>query len=110
MATIDVFNFLPDAVCIVDASGFVLRCNAAFRGVVNLDDAGPLDKLPNFIDELIHRESRSLFLDAFGSLLNDVRDTVENSFPLGLIRTRLLSDPNLMRKSPSLLPLEFLTL
>ena len=98
MATVDVFNFLPDAVCVVDTSGCLLRLNAVFRSVVNIKDTCPLDKTPNFLDELIHRESRSLFIDAFESLLNDVRDTVEDNFSLGLVRTRLLNDSNLMRK------------
>ena len=101
MATVDVFNFLPDAVCVVDTSGYLLRFNAIFRSVVNLKDTSPHDKIPNFLDELIHRESRPLFIDAFESLLNDVRDTVENSFSLGLVRTRLLNESNSMRKISS---------
>ena len=96
MATVDVFNCLPDAVCIVDIAGNIQRHNAAFRRLVNHRNSSSVENLPNFLDEVIFKEFKHLFIDVFDSISKDVRDN--HAFEIGQVKIRQLGNANPISK------------
>lgn len=65
-------DFLPDAVCVVDASGNIKQSNRQFNKKYSVCHEPELDESLNFVQNVLHPDQRSKFLKG----LNVIRSCV----------------------------------
>lgn len=78
----DVFNCLPDAVCIIDIVGNVITSNSAFKKTI-VDSFSCV----NFVTDLIHAQHLEKYDSIIQKLLSNHLSGVQECLQLGTMKT-----------------------
>ena len=81
----EVFDFLPDAVCIVDTVGNIISSNAAFKTIIlNCPNCG-------FVTDIIHSQHLEKYDMSIKKLQSNRQNGIMERLELGALKTLTIS-------------------